>query len=197
MAPFPAVRRGRVSGPRQSLPRGHAPWRGAKLNLYEGGTRVAAALKWPAQGLSGGKNFEGRIGYLDILPTLVQAAGQTPPKDLDGLNFLPALQGKSTIKKRPWFSYLHQSPKASSSLHLDSWKLIVNGDAFHSDNLTFELFNLESDPGETSNLAEKHPDRVSNMLSQIKEFGKLQVPGATPYGHGREGFTAPKDWIVK
>tara|TARA_B110000438_G_scaffold281868_1_gene308397 strand:+ start:204 stop:485 length:282 start_codon:yes stop_codon:yes gene_type:complete len=91
---------------------------------------------------------------------------------------------------------LHQSKSASSSLHLGPWKLIVEGDAFNSDDLTLELYKLTSDPQEKSNLAEKHPDRAAEMLSQIKQFGTLQVPGATLYGEGRKGFSAPKDWLI-
>ncbi|MGY8660588.1 MAG: sulfatase-like hydrolase/transferase [Verrucomicrobiales bacterium] len=174
----------------------NAPWRGAKLNLYEGGTRVVAALRWPVRGLTSGKAFEGRIGYIDILPTVLRAAGVAPPKNLDGLNLLPVLRGKEDLPERPWFSYLHQSKSASSSLHLGPWKLIVEGDAFNSDDLTLELYNLTSDPQEKSNLAEKHPDRAAEMLSQIKQFGTLQVPGATLYGEGRKGFSAPKEWLI-
>lgn len=37
----------------------NAPYRGAKLTVYEGGTRVCAAIGWPAGGLSGGRQFDG------------------------------------------------------------------------------------------------------------------------------------------
>ena len=175
----------------------NAPYRGAKLNLYEGGTRVAAALRWPAKGLNGGKSYDGRIGYIDILPTALRAAGIDPPKDLDGLNILPFVHGNVPLLDRPWFSYLHQGKEASSSLHLGPWKLIVKGDAFHSTNLDLELYNLDDDPRETTNLTGKHPERAMDMLSQIRKFGILQNPGATSYAEGREGFKAPKDWLIE
>ena len=72
----------------------NGPWRGAKLTVYEGGTRVCAAIRWPAGGLTGGKTFNGRIGYIDVLPTLLAVAGVKPPDNLDGLNFLPALRAR-------------------------------------------------------------------------------------------------------
>ena len=68
-----------------------------KLTVYEGGTRVCAAIRWPAGGLVGGKQFEGRIGYIDVLPTLLAAAGESAPANLDGLNFLPALKGEASL----------------------------------------------------------------------------------------------------
>jgi arylsulfatase A-like enzyme len=86
---------------------------------------------------------------LDILPTTLRAAGVAPPKNLDGLNVLPALQGKAQLLERPWFSYLHQGKASSSSLHLGPWKLVVKGDAFNSAHaFALELYNLDSDPGE-------------------------------------------------
>ncbi|MFT5108455.1 MAG: arylsulfatase B [Verrucomicrobiales bacterium] len=177
----------------------NAPYRGAKLNVYEGGTRVAAALRWPARKLSGGKRFDGRIGYIDILPTVLSAAGLRSPANLDGINFLPTLSGRTQLPDRPWFSYLHQSKSASSSVHQGAWKLIAKGDAFSSKraDLKLELYNLTTDPSETSNVAKQHPDRVTAMLKQLKDFGTLQKPGAGLYSEGRKNFTAPKDWLIE
>ena len=84
------------------------PWRGAKLTVYEGGTRVCACIRWPAGGLTGGGDFAGRIGYIDVLPTLLSAAGVKPPGNLDGINFLPALLRKGSAA-RPTVVLLHSS----------------------------------------------------------------------------------------
>ncbi len=176
----------------------NAPYRGAKLTVYEGGTRVCAALRWPAAGLVGGRAFDGRIGYIDVLPTVLAAAGAAPPDDVDGIDFLPALRGGGPLPERPWFSYLHQGDRAHSSLHLGPWKLVVEGDAFDvpAGGLKLELYHLATDPGETTDLARQHPGRVSAMLARIREFGALQRPGATAYSVGRKGFVAPVDWTI-
>src|SRR5690606_35476354 len=60
------------------------PFRAAKLSVYEGGTRVCAAIRWPAGGVSRGQRFDWRIGYIDVLPTLITAAGGIPPSNADG-----------------------------------------------------------------------------------------------------------------
>ena len=66
------------------------PWRGGKLSVYEGGTRVCAAIWWPAGGLTGGGHFAGRIGYIDVLPTLLAAAGERSCRATwMGLTFCP------------------------------------------------------------------------------------------------------------
>lgn len=177
----------------------NAPWRGAKLTVYEGGTRVCAALRWPAGGLSGGKRFHGRIGYIDVLPTVLAAAGVKPPGDLDGIDLLPALRGRAELPLRPWFTYVHQARDAHASVHEGRWKLVAHGDFFAekpADPPQMELYDLEADPGETRDIAGEHPEVVASLHRQLREFGKLRKPGVGPYAEGREGFRAPKDWTV-
>jgi arylsulfatase A-like enzyme len=175
------------------------PYRANKLTVYEGGTRVCAAIRWPAGGLTGGKRFDGRVGYIDVLPTVLSAAGAPLPDNLDGLNFLPALRGEATLPERPWFSYIHQNADAHASVHLDRWKLVAYGDFFAKKPLTapkLELYNIVADPRESTDLAAKHPDKVAELHARLREFGTWQKPGAQPYGEGRQGFLAPKDWVI-
>jgi arylsulfatase A-like enzyme len=176
------------------------PWRGAKLTVYEGGTRVCAALRWPAGGLTGGKDFTGRLGYIDVLPTLLAAAGIRPPTNLDGINCLPALRGEAPLPERPWFSYIHQDAMAHAAVHQGRWKLVAHGDVFTKAPAVapkLELYDLDADPGETTNLAARHPEVVRRLQQLLREFGQLQRPGVGAYADGREGFRPPPDWVVR
>ena len=175
------------------------PFRGFKLTVYEGGTRVCAAIRWPQGGLTGGKRFAERIGYIDVLPTLLAAAEVTAPKNLDGINFLPALRGESELPERPWFSYMHQNDKAHASVHLGRWKLVAHGDFFAANPLTppeFELYDLAADLAEQHDVAAKNPELVLQLSKQLREFGAWQKPGVGAYDEGQAGFKAPKDWII-
>ncbi|MHA3772851.1 sulfatase family protein [Verrucomicrobiota bacterium sgz303538] len=177
----------------------NAPYRSFKMTVYEGGTRVCAAIRWPAGGLTGGKQFDGRIGYIDVLPSVLAAAGANTPTNLDGLNFLPALRGEGTVPERPWFSYIHQDANAHASVHLGNWKLVAHGDFFTekpTDAPKLELYDLAKDPVEATDLAAQHPEIVAQLHQRLREFGTWQKPGAGPYGEGREGFVAPKDWVI-
>jgi arylsulfatase A-like enzyme len=177
----------------------NAPYRGAKLTVYEGGTRVCAAMRWPAGGMVGGKRFDGRIGYIDVLPTVLAAAGAPAAKNLDGVNFLPALRGAAALPERPWFSYIHQSEDAHASVHLGKWKLVAHGDFFPEQPTTkpvLELYDLSADPGEQSDLAARQPERVAQLHRRLREFGTWQKPGVSLYTEGRDGFVPPKDWVV-
>lgn len=176
----------------------NAPHRGAKLGVYEGGTRVCAAIRWPAAGLTGGKTFAGRIGYIDVLPTVLAAAGVARPSNLDGLDVMPALRGQAALPERPWFSYIHQSAEALASVHLGSWKLVAKGDFFAAAPATpptFELYDLAADPAETKDMAASHREVVMRLHARLREFGQWQKPGVAAYDSGREGFVAPQDWI--
>jgi len=178
----------------------NAPWRGAKLGVYEGGTRVCAAIRWPAGGLSGGRTFEGRIGYIDVMPTLLAAAGVKPPRNVDGVNFLGALRGERKLPDRKWFSYIHQDQTAHASVHDKDWKLVAHGDFFSESPQSppqLELYNLKEDPREKADLAPQNPKIVARLHNALKEFGELRKGGGFRYDSGREGFVAPKDWVIK
>ena len=177
----------------------NGPYRGAKLTVYEGGTRVCAAMRWPAGGVSGGKRFDERIGYIDVLPTVLAAAGAPTATNVDGVNFLPALRGDTTLPERPWFTYLHQSADAHAAVHLGSWKLVAHGDYFAERPATqpeLELYDLSADPAEKSDLAAHKPDMVARLHARLREFGTWQQAGVSAYTEGSVGFVPPKDWVV-
>lgn len=177
----------------------NGPYRGGKLTVYEGGTRVCASIRWPAGGLTGGRRFNGRIGYIDVLPTLLAAAGCGHASGLDGINVLPALRGESGIPERPWFSYIHQGEDAHASVHLGNWKLVAHGNFFAAEaeeKPAFELYDLAEDSSEKRNVASEHPDRVAALHGVLREFGTWQKSGVRSYDDGRAGFKAPEDWRI-
>lgn len=177
----------------------NGPFRGEKLTVYEGGTRAAAVIRWPAAGLKGGRQFDERIGYIDVLPTMLAAAKAKIPKNLDGIDVLPALTGKGSVPKRPWFTYMHQNQEAHASVHWEKWKLVAHGDFFGENPKTppkWELYNLEDDPLEQNDVASKYPRIVARLRKQLVEFGSWRKEGVAAYDVGREGFKPPKDWII-
>ncbi len=177
----------------------NAPWRGGKLTVFEGGTRVCAAIRWPAGGVVGGHRFTGRIGYIDVLPTLLAAAGAPRPENLDGLDFLPALRGEQALPSRLWFSYIHQGDDAHAAVHDGSWKLIAQGDFFAENPAAppkLELYDLRADPAEENDVAKAHLDTVKRLHRELVKFGTLRTSEGENYVAGRDGFKAPKDWVI-
>ena len=85
-------------------------------------------------------------------------------------------------------------------MHDGQWKLVAHGDFFAPKPPTpprLELYDLEADPGETTDCARPHPDKVAGLHQRLREFGRLQKPGGHGYAEGREGFRAPKDWVIE
>ena len=58
----------------------NGPFRGCKATVYEGGIRVAAAARWPAANLAGGRDVSVPVAYVDVLPTLMRVAGNRRPR---------------------------------------------------------------------------------------------------------------------
>ena len=134
----------------------NAPLRGFKQDDYEGGVRVPFIVSWPAQ-LPGGTECGVPVWSIDILPTALAAADVPPPeqKPLDGKNILPALKGEATQLHDHLF-WSSGGTRAKWAVRSGKWKLVGLKDQL-------ELFDLESDIGETTNLAEQHAEVVGRL----------------------------------
>ena len=188
------------------------PLRGSKLTVYEGGIRVPAAVRWPAQ-IPPGRVCKSVCGYIDILPTLIAAAGERPDqvcdKPLDGMDVMPLLtcidahEVNEMVAARPWYSYHGQSGEDSEHLAVtvDGWKLKVNGPRLkHLRQLDdgsndVELFHLSQDLLETNNLTEQFPEKVQQLGKLLVLHRALQPEDSVPpYGVGSDGFVPPANW---
>ncbi|MDQ1374641.1 MAG: arylsulfatase, partial [Actinomycetota bacterium] len=104
-------------------------FRGAKLLVYEGGIRLPAVLRWPG-GLPGGeRTVDELVHFTDWLPTLLAAAGISPPDDLvlDGVDVLPVLRGEPghvpTTRFWQWNRY-EPVGTCNAAMRDGNWKLV-------------------------------------------------------------------------
>lgn len=153
------------NGSPQNNPR-NLPLRGHKISGYEGGNRVPLIINWPGVTAEGKRNATPVI-IEDIFPTLLELAHLEAP-DCDGQSWVPILKDNTAPPETPrellWHypNFYNQPPY--SSLRLGDWKLLY----WHR-NQSFELFNLATDIGETTNLASKHPDRLRDMATRLDQ----------------------------
>lgn len=152
------------------------PLRGKKSELYEGGIRVPAFIRWPA-GLSGSSIVNVPVSTNDMLPTLLAAVGRKPSPGvpLDGENVLPLLRGKVSNRGKPlFFDYPYRDlsnvswvpTKQRQYAVIDgTWKLISVDDG-----KSYQLYDLEHDIGERSDVSARHGDRVVRMKAALKEW---------------------------
>lgn len=187
------------------------PLRGAKLSVFEGGTRVPACVRW-SKAIRAGTHVDSVCGYVDLLPTLLAAAGSDADniadRPLDGIDLLPALTGNGspTLAKelqRPWYSYHGQPGQHDEHLAVieQGWKLTINGprlnsvDQVHDSDQSVRLFRLETDPHEKVDLSKDRPDKVLQLAQLLVDYRALQPEHAVPpYGVGKDGFVPPSQW---
>ncbi len=159
------------------IPDVNQPYRGWKLTQFEGGLRVPYVAKWPGH-IPAGTRYEPPITNIDIMPTVLAAAGGAMPTDrtLDGVNLLPYLrsdQGSKPAVQPPRALYWRDGPYRA--MRDDSWKLIV------SERPKKEwLFNLAVDPTEKTNLAMQQPQKLAQMKAKMEAHHAAMPPPLWP-----------------
>lgn len=147
------------------------PFRGHKASLFEGGIRVPALLSWPGK-IPPGQVID-EIGMaMDIFPTFIKLAGGSLPNDrvIDGKDILPMVtRGAPSPHDAVFWAYGRQR-----AVRRGKWKLVLNPKLNFREKLDEKVFlaDLESDPGETTNLADKHPSLVNELRRSIERWDK-------------------------
>lgn len=146
----------------------NGPLRGIKRDLYEGGIRVPAIVRWPGH-VPAGQVSEHVWYFADFLPTAAELAGAKPPGTLDGLSLVPTLLGQPEKAKAHAFLYWEFYERGSAqAVRLGSWKAIAQPLGG-----PIQLYDLSTDAGETSNVATNHPE----VVKQARRFmDKAHVP---------------------
>jgi arylsulfatase A len=128
--------------------------RGLKGDVYEGGIRVPFIAYWPGRIKSGGATAHPAAAY-DIKATLASAAGVKPPGG-DGLSFFSLLTGGLQLPPLPlYFEFPDYGGQVA--VIMGRYKA-VKRDLIKNPRASWEVYNLETDPGETTNLAATHPE---------------------------------------
>lgn len=141
------------------------PLRGWKGDLYEGGIRVPAIVSWPGKLKPGAMDVPVHVS--DWLPTLCSVAGcdeALEKNKTDGKSIWSWVAG---IEKTPAQKPMYWKTGQAIAVREGPWKLVLH----RKDNKT-ELFHLENDFRETTDLSGKHPDVVQHLLTMISDFSK-------------------------
>jgi arylsulfatase len=152
--------------------------RGRKGETYEGGVRVPCLVRFPGR-IPAGIEPRGFGSFLDVMPTLARLAGATAPRS-DGIDIWPLMAGQASELERDLLLYFDGINLQCA--RMGPWKLHVsrqNSFAWTPDppggrmNLPLprpELYDLESDPEESSDVAEDNPEIVAQIRARMEEM---------------------------
>ncbi|MCP4452105.1 MAG: sulfatase-like hydrolase/transferase, partial [Planctomycetes bacterium] len=131
--------------------------RGGKRSLHEGGIRVPFIARQPGQ-IEAGSVSDHASAFWDIMPTLCDLISVDAPQDTDGISLIPTLYQNAPQTKH---DYLYWQYAGNQAVRCGPWKLVGNNNA--------QLYNLETDLSEKTNLASQHPDLVNELKQLYKD----------------------------
>ncbi|WP_250927510.1 sulfatase family protein [Aporhodopirellula aestuarii] len=162
------------------IPRDHSgnadPLRGWKMSAWDGGCRVPFIARWPSKIPAGWESDE-LLSTMDLLPTFANLARTSVPDvTLDGKDATAFLTRQTDESPRD--DYLYYSGCMLTGVRAGKWKLVLPrenapaglgwwGRMIEAVPETM-LFDLDEDPGETTNVAPQHPEIVASLMKRIE-----------------------------
>lgn len=166
--------------PGQPLAKGYpfynAEMKGLKGSVDEGGVRVPAFFSWPAR-IPANRDVPAVTAHIDLLPTLAEIAAADLPEDqVEGRSLLGLLTGQdNTWPDRLLINHQGRWRKGEDP-QLSKWKnFAVRSHRFRLVGKD-QLFDMVADPGQTTNVAEQHPEQIEKMLAYYDQWWDRTVP---------------------
>jgi len=140
--------------------------RGRKGDLYEGGIREPAFIRWPGH-IEPDTVSDAIVNGYDVLPTLASVIGLEVPSDrpIDGEDFSTIFSGSNFQRQRPLYWEFDDVAGFHYALRDGDWKLLADESLDR-----VELYNLATEQFEVLNQAAKQPDVLKAMLAKLNEI---------------------------
>lgn len=158
--------------------------RGSKLSLYEGGIRMPLILRWTGHVPANRVDDTTVVSSVDMLPTLCAIAGASIPQKAkpDGQDMSGAFFGKPIERSHALFWEYGRNPKSfaypqlrdrspSIAVREGRWKALVNADGSGA-----ELYDLQTDPVESKNVAETEKEVAQRLTKSALEWFQSRPP---------------------
>lgn len=137
-------------------------YRGIKRDLYDGGIHTPYIFYWPNVIAPGSRTLHIST-FWDFMPTICNILNVKPPKDIDGISFLPTLTGNGKQLKHKYLYYEFHEKGGRQCVLKDGWKL-VKLDVNSPEKTRFELYNLNQDPDESVNIIDTNPAHAKRLM---------------------------------
>ena len=154
----------------------NAGMRGMKTELWEGGHRVPCLISWPNGGLAKPQAIDGLTQVQDMLPTLLDLCNILTDCKFDGMSLAPVLRGRTTVpedrmlvinySRMPGFVN-YPTPFAQTLMYRNQGEVLWKRWRLLEDR---ELYNLETDPLQTTNVIDKNPKVLAKLRNRLDEW---------------------------
>jgi len=184
------------NGGEDQLGADNRPLRDGKASVFEGGIRVPAFIRWPG-GLPSGQTSQQVMTVLDVFPTLAEAA-RVPvlsTKPLDGKSLWAEIVKGEARPREDLFFAVEDRGLHHAVIH-GRWKLVQTQKTPSCESSNF-LFDLETDPNETADLAQENPELVRMLAERIQQWRQLHPSGGIRLQTApHPGWIPPVDWAA-
>jgi iduronate 2-sulfatase len=159
----------------------HGAW--TKHTNYEQANRIAFFIVAPGVARPG-TNTKQLAATVDVYPTLVELAGLPKPdvpQTLDGVSLVPVLRDPSArVRDHVYHAYPRQRARQNvigRAIRTDRYRLVEwKKPGEPGDTADLELYDYQTDPGETKNLAESQPEVVKEMRAILARHPEAKLP---------------------
>lgn len=148
--------------------------------LSEGQLRVPLIVEWPFW-VRTNITSDLLLSGADIVPTLLQAARLEMPDDLTGISFLPTLLGQTQTNRYDHLTWtvVDGEGRTHQAVRRENWKAVR-----HGADQPWRLYNLDADPGERTDLADRNPEMVKKLEALLSQSDRLGGEGSDPDSGG-------------
>jgi arylsulfatase A-like enzyme len=154
----------------------NAGMKGLKGSPDEGGVRVPFFVRWDGK-IEAGQDIDRIAAHLDILPTFAALAGAETPRDqVEGRNLLPLINDPETKwEDRYLFTHVGRWPTGAEPNDFQWRNFSVRNQRYRFVN-NEALFDMENDPGQTTNVIDQHPEVAQEMRAAYDAWWKETRP---------------------
>ncbi|HLU89882.1 MAG TPA: arylsulfatase [Cyclobacteriaceae bacterium] len=156
-----------------------SPTRGKKGNEYDGGFRVPAMARWPAQ-IAPNQVSDHIWAFWDFLPTVAATVSLDAPAGTDGISILPTLTGQGEQEQH---EYLYWEHNQNQAVRMGNWY------AHRANGGSIELYDLLADPQQSRDISSSYPETVEKVATIMTGAHTPSDVWPSP-GESREAFQA-------
>ncbi|MFP4340221.1 MAG: arylsulfatase [Cyclobacteriaceae bacterium] len=156
----------------------NAGMRGKKGSPYEGGHRVPLFIRWPGGKVPAAKDVSILSAYTDLLPTLLDLCGMKAPEtaDFHGTSLQPLIMEDSPEwPERTLITDTQREENLmkgkAASVMTERWRLVFGN----------ELYDMQNDPGQATNVADQHPEVVRQLQQDYDKWWQEVSQGSDEY----------------